>query len=49
MMAVSPMNVPDWLRQLGLEALLARAAPPDEDVALIADLRSLSASGRYPL
>jgi predicted ATPase/class 3 adenylate cyclase len=32
-----------------LESLLARAAPPDEDVALIADLLSLPASGRYPL
>jgi class 3 adenylate cyclase/tetratricopeptide (TPR) repeat protein len=32
-----------------LEALLARAAPPDEDVALIADLMSLPASGRHPL
>jgi class 3 adenylate cyclase/predicted ATPase len=32
-----------------LEALLARAAPPDEDVALIADLLSLPAAGRHPL
>jgi class 3 adenylate cyclase/predicted ATPase len=32
-----------------LEALLARAAPPDEDVALIADLLSLPASDRHPL
>jgi class 3 adenylate cyclase/predicted ATPase len=32
-----------------LEALLARAAPPDEDVAFIADLLSLPASGRRPL
>jgi class 3 adenylate cyclase/predicted ATPase len=32
-----------------LEALLARAAPPDEDVALIADLLSLPASERHPL
>jgi class 3 adenylate cyclase len=32
-----------------LEALLARAAPPDEDVSLLADLLSLPASGRYPL
>jgi class 3 adenylate cyclase/predicted ATPase len=32
-----------------LEALLARAAPPDEDVAFIADLLSLSASDRYAL
>jgi class 3 adenylate cyclase/predicted ATPase len=32
-----------------LEALLARADPPDEDVALIADLMSLRNSGRHPL
>jgi class 3 adenylate cyclase/predicted ATPase len=32
-----------------LEALLARAAPPDEDVALIADLLSLPASDHHPL
>jgi predicted ATPase len=32
-----------------LEALLALAAPPDEDVALIADLLSLPASERHPL
>jgi class 3 adenylate cyclase/predicted ATPase len=32
-----------------LEALLARAAPPDEDVALLADLLSSPASERYPL
>jgi class 3 adenylate cyclase/predicted ATPase len=32
-----------------LEAVLARAAPPDEDVALLADLMSLPASDRYPL
>ena len=32
-----------------LEALLARAAPPDEDVALLADLLSLPVSERYPL
>jgi len=31
-----------------LEAVLARAAPPDEDMALLADLMSLPASGRYP-
>jgi class 3 adenylate cyclase len=31
-----------------LEALLARAAPPDEDVALLADLLSLPASERHP-
>jgi DNA-binding winged helix-turn-helix (wHTH) protein/predicted ATPase len=32
-----------------LEVLLARAAPPDEDVAFLADLMSLPASERYPL
>jgi predicted ATPase len=32
-----------------LEALLARAAPPDEDVAFVADLLSLPASNRHPL
>jgi class 3 adenylate cyclase/predicted ATPase len=32
-----------------LEALLARAAPPDEDVTLLADLLSLPASERHPL
>ena len=32
-----------------LEALLARAAPADEDVAFIADLLSLPPSGRHPL
>ena len=32
-----------------LEAVLARAAPPDEDVALLADLLSLPASRRHPL
>jgi class 3 adenylate cyclase/predicted ATPase len=32
-----------------LEILLARAAPPDEDVAFIADLLSLPASRRNPL
>jgi class 3 adenylate cyclase/predicted ATPase len=32
-----------------LEALLARAAPPDEDMAFLADLLSLPASERYPL
>jgi class 3 adenylate cyclase/predicted ATPase len=32
-----------------LEALLARAEPPDEDVALLADLMSLPASERHPL
>jgi TolB-like protein/class 3 adenylate cyclase/tetratricopeptide (TPR) repeat protein len=32
-----------------LEALLARAVPPDEDVAFLADLMSLPASERHPL
>jgi class 3 adenylate cyclase/predicted ATPase len=32
-----------------LEALLARAAPPGEDMAFFADLMSLPASERYPL
>jgi class 3 adenylate cyclase/predicted ATPase len=32
-----------------LEAVLTRAAPPDEDVALLADLLSLPASERHPL
>ena len=32
-----------------LESLLSRAAPPDEDGALIADLLSLPASDRHPL
>ena len=32
-----------------LEALLARAAPPDDDIALIADLLSLPATERHPL
>jgi class 3 adenylate cyclase len=32
-----------------LEPLLARAAPPDEDVALLADLLSLPGSQRHPL
>jgi class 3 adenylate cyclase len=32
-----------------LEALLALAAPPDEDVALLADLMSLPSSERHPL
>jgi class 3 adenylate cyclase/predicted ATPase len=32
-----------------LESLLALAAPPDEDVALLADLLSLPASERHPL
>jgi len=32
-----------------LESLLTRAAPPDDDVALLADLLSLPASERHPL
>jgi class 3 adenylate cyclase/predicted ATPase len=32
-----------------LEALLARAMPPDEDMAFLADLMSLPASERHPL
>jgi class 3 adenylate cyclase/predicted ATPase len=32
-----------------LEALLARAAPPDEDLAFLADLLSLPVSERHPL
>jgi class 3 adenylate cyclase/predicted ATPase len=32
-----------------LDALLARVAPPEEDVALLADLLSLPASERHPL
>jgi class 3 adenylate cyclase/predicted ATPase len=32
-----------------LEAVLARATPPDEDVALLADLLSLPVSERHPL
>jgi predicted ATPase/class 3 adenylate cyclase len=32
-----------------LEALLARAVPPEEDVAFLADLLSLPASDRHPL
>src|SRR6267378_647519 len=40
---------PSAARLEKLEALLARAAPPDEDVALLADLLSLPASERHPL
>jgi predicted ATPase/class 3 adenylate cyclase len=35
-----------WVK---LEAVLALATPPDEDVALLADLTSLPASGLHPL
>ena len=40
---------PPALKLEKLEALLARAAPPDEDVAFLADLMSLPASERHPL
>jgi class 3 adenylate cyclase/predicted ATPase len=40
---------PPTARLQRLEVLLARAAPPDEDVALLADLLSLPASERHPL
>jgi DNA-binding winged helix-turn-helix (wHTH) protein/predicted ATPase len=40
---------PPAAKQEKLEALLARAAPPDEDVAFLADLLSLPASARHPL
>ena len=40
---------PPTARLEKLEALLAPAAPPDEDVAFIADLLSLPASERHPL
>ncbi len=40
---------PPAARQEKLEAVLVRAAPPDEDVALLADLPSLPASERHPL
>jgi class 3 adenylate cyclase/predicted ATPase len=40
---------PPTARLKKLETLLTRAAPPDEDVALIVDLLSLPASDRYPL
>jgi class 3 adenylate cyclase/predicted ATPase len=40
---------PPAVRLEKLQALLARAAPPGEDVALLADLLSLPGSERYPL
>ncbi len=40
---------PPALKWEKLEALLARAAPPDEDVALLADLMSLPAAEHHPL
>jgi len=42
-------NDPPAAKLEKLEALLARAAPPDEDVAFLADLLSLPASERHPL
>ncbi len=44
----TPDNSPT-VRLEKLETLLFRAAPPDEDVALIADLLSLPGSERHPL
>src|SRR6185369_12207575 len=40
---------PPAARREKLEALLALAAPPDEDLALLADLLSLPASDHHPL
>jgi class 3 adenylate cyclase/predicted ATPase len=40
---------PPTARQEKLNALLALAAPPDEDLALLADLLSLPASDHHPL
>jgi class 3 adenylate cyclase/predicted ATPase len=40
---------PPAARVVKLETLLARAAPLDEDAALLADLMSLPASARHPL
>jgi predicted ATPase len=40
---------PPAFRLQKLAAMLARAAPPDEDVAFLADLMSLTASERNPL
>jgi class 3 adenylate cyclase len=40
---------PPALKLRKLNALLARVAPPEEDVALLADLLSLPASERHPL
>jgi predicted ATPase len=40
---------PPSVKQEKLEALLARAAPPEEDVAFLTDLLSLPASERCPL
>jgi class 3 adenylate cyclase/predicted ATPase len=46
--AIAPDDSPG-VRLEKLEGLLSRAAPPDEDAALIADLLSLPASDRHPL
>jgi class 3 adenylate cyclase/predicted ATPase len=43
------LDDPPTARLGKLEALLARAAPPDEDLAFIAELLSLPASDRHPL
>jgi class 3 adenylate cyclase/predicted ATPase len=40
---------PPAVKRDKLEALLARAAPPDEDLAFLADLLSLPISKRHPL
>jgi class 3 adenylate cyclase len=40
---------PPALKLRKFETLLARVAPPEEDVALLADLLSLPASERYPV
>jgi predicted ATPase len=40
---------PPAAKMAKIEAVLARAAPPDEDVAFLADLLSLPASERHPL
>jgi predicted ATPase/DNA-binding winged helix-turn-helix (wHTH) protein len=42
-------NDPPAAKLEKLEASLARTAPPDEDVALLADLMSLPAAARHPL
>jgi class 3 adenylate cyclase/predicted ATPase len=42
-------NDPPAAKLEKLQALLARASPPEEDVALIADLLSLPSSERHPL
>jgi len=47
--AGSAPNDPPATRLTKFEALLARAPPPGEDVAFLADLLSLPASERHPL